>query len=143
MKNIGHDHGNISYNGLASVAVQSQISSAHFCNIERIKYLKFETSTTSHCEHFVLNFERNCEKVGSWCKFYELLFEVLEMCFLHCSISHNCVTVGNLAGSNDEHFLRYHTRVHCIYYDRSRDLMKPTAQKVFLFWNALRVNTPK
>ena len=67
-----------------SVVVQSQISFAHFCNIDRIKYLKFEPSTTSHCENFVLNFERNHGKVRSWCNFYELPFEVLEMCFLHC-----------------------------------------------------------
>jgi hypothetical protein len=72
---------------VAIVAVQSQISFAHFCNIDRKKYLKFEPSTTSHCEHFVLNFRRNHGKVRSWCNFYELPFEVLEMCFLHCSFT--------------------------------------------------------
>jgi hypothetical protein len=64
---------------VAVVAVQSRISLALFHNIDGIKYLKFEPSITSYCEHFVLNFRRNHGKVRSWCNFYELPFEVLEI----------------------------------------------------------------
>jgi hypothetical protein len=63
---------------------------AHFWNIDGIKYLKFEPSTTSHCEHFALSFVRNHQKIKSQYNIYEWPFEALETCFLHCRRGHHC-----------------------------------------------------
>jgi hypothetical protein len=88
---------------LAIVAVQFQILLAHFLNIDRIKYLKFEPSTTFHCEHFVLSFMRNHQKIRSQYNIYELPFEASETCFLHCTLptqwlpSGSVPSIGNLS----------------------------------------------
>jgi hypothetical protein len=86
------------FGGCSGCAVSNL--TAHFCNIDGIKYLKFEPSTTSNCEHFALSFVRNHQKIRSQCNIYELPFEASETCFLHCSHDGGTHRVANLWSKN-------------------------------------------